>query len=112
MIMNTASRSHSTEAKGRAGQTVVVVGGNGGLFNHYRNVVEKQGLSLRHYERRLPPGVRRSAGKIALIVIMVGMVSHSLRDQVESLALDDAAVVYLRSSSVSALRAVVEQWST
>ncbi|MCY1076012.1 hypothetical protein [Archangium lansingense] len=37
------------------------------------------------------------------------MVSHALRDQVRSLAVDGAPIVYLRSASVSALRGVVEQ---
>ena len=81
------------------------------MSNRYRDVVEKHGWSLRHYENRLPPGARRGAGKIALVVIMVGMVSHALRAQVQSLAIDDAPVIYLRSASVSALRGAVEQWA-
>jgi len=80
------------------------------MSNRYREVVERHGCSLRHYENRVPPGARRGVGKIALVVIMVGMVSHALRDQVQSLVVDDAPVVYLRSASISALRATVEQW--
>lgn len=80
------------------------------MSTRYRDVVEKHGWSLRHYENRLPPGARRSAGKIALVVIMVSMVSHSLREQVRGLSLDDAPVIYLRSASVSALRGAIEQW--
>lgn len=90
---------------------MLVIGGSGGLFNRYRDVVEEHGWSLRHYENRVPPGARHGAGKIALVVIMVTMVSHSLRQQVQGLALDDAPVVYLRSASVSALRAAVEEWA-
>jgi hypothetical protein len=95
----------------RADQTVLVIGGSGGMSNRYRDVVEKRGWSLRHYETRLPPSARPGTGKIALVVIMVSMVSHSLLQQVHSMGLDDAQIVYLRSASISALRAVVEQWS-
>lgn len=94
----------------RADQTVLVIGGSGGMSNRYRDVVEKRGWSLRHYENRLPAGARKGNGKIALVVIMVTMVSHSLLQQVQSMGLDDAQIVYLRSASISALRAVVDQW--
>ena len=107
--MKAATRIQATERKGRADQTVLVIGGSGGMSSRYRDVVEKQGWSLRHYENRLPPGARRGAGKIALVVIMVSMVSHALREQVQSLGIAGAPVVYLRSASVSALRGVVEQ---
>jgi hypothetical protein len=108
--MNTQAGSPAVDKKGRTDQTVLVIGGSGGMSNRYRDVVEKHGWSLRHYENRLPPGARRSAGKIALVVIMVTMVSHSLRQQVQSLAIDDAPVIYLRSASVSALKTAVAQW--
>jgi hypothetical protein len=102
--MNTAGKS------ARGDQTVLVVGGSGGMSNRYRDVVEKHGCSLRHYENRVPPGARHGAGKIALVVIMVGMISHPLREQAQALAGSDAPIVYLRSASVSALRLAVEQW--
>jgi hypothetical protein len=97
--------------EGHGDQTVLVIGGSGGMVSCYRDVVEERGLSLRHYENRVPPGARRGAGKVALVVIMVSMVSHSLRDQVRSLAIEGAEVVYLRSASVSALRGAMEQWA-
>ncbi|PCC69795.1 hypothetical protein SAMN02745121_04220 [Nannocystis exedens] len=89
--------------------TVVVVGGHGGMSSRYREVAQRFGCSLRHFEQRIPPGVRHGAGKIALVVVMVGMVSHALRDQIKELVTDDTKVVYLRTASVSALRAAVEQ---
>lgn len=89
---------------------MLIIGGSGGLSNRYRDVVEERGCSLRHYENKVPPGARHGAGKIALVVIMVGMVSHSLRQQVQSLETGDAPVLYLRSASISALRAAIEQW--
>jgi hypothetical protein len=111
MKTETATASSSKSAKNeRADQTVLVIGGSGGMSNRYRDVVEKRGWSLRHYENRLPAGARKGSGKIALVVIMVSMVSHSLLQQVQSMGLDDAQIVYLRSASISALRAVVEQW--
>lgn len=87
----------------------MVVGGSGGLSSHYREVVERHGVSLRHYEKRVPASARRDAGNIALVVIMVGMVSHALREQAQSLAEGEAPVVYLRTASVSALRAAVDE---
>jgi len=83
---------------------VIVVGGNGGLSNRYRDIAEERGLELRHFEQRVPNGTRRIAGRVAAVVIMVGMVSHALRDQAKALVGDDAPIVYLRSASPSALR--------
>jgi hypothetical protein len=102
---------NTRDSKRRVEGTVLVIGGSGGMSSLYRDVVEKQGWSLRHYENRLPSGARRSAGKIALIVIMVGMVSHALLQQVRSMPTDGAQVVYLRTASVSALRSAVAEWS-
>ncbi|MCW5834867.1 MAG: DUF2325 domain-containing protein [Labilithrix sp.] len=86
---------------------VIVVGGSGGMSERYREVVEARGLELRHFENRVPNGTRRILGKVAAVIVMVGMVSHSLRDQAKSIVPDDAPVVYLKSASVSALRQAV-----
>lgn len=86
---------------------VVVVGGSGGLSDRYRAIVEERGLELRHYENRVPNGTKRILGPVAAVIIMVGMVSHSLRDQVKGMVDEHAKVVYLRSASVSSLRSAV-----
>lgn len=91
----------------QAAGSVVVVGGSGGMSERYREIASEHGLELRHFEQRVPNGTRRVVGKVAAVFIMVGMVSHSLRDQVKSLVPDDAPVVYLRSASVSALRSAM-----
>ncbi|WP_437532675.1 DUF2325 domain-containing protein [Sorangium sp. So ce726] len=104
-----AERPSQGSDRRREEQTVLVIGGSGGMSSRYRDVAEKHGWSLRHYENRVPPGARHGAGKVALVVIMVTMVSHALRDQMQGLAADGAPVVYLRSASVSALRAALEQ---
>jgi hypothetical protein len=91
--------------------TVVVVGGHGGMSSRYREVAKRFGWSLKHFEQKIPPGLRHGTGKIALVVVMVGMVSHALRDQIKDLIDDETKVVYLRTASVSALRAAVEQHS-
>jgi hypothetical protein len=93
------------------GRTVMVVGGHGGLSERYRDVVESHGLSLQHYEKKVPAGARRDGGRVGLVVIMASMVSHALRDSALTLAGNSASVVYLRSPSVSALRSAVEQWA-
>lgn len=86
---------------------VIVVGGSGGMSERYRAIVAERGLELRHFENRVPNGTRRFLGRVAAVFIMVGMVSHALRDQVQALVPDGAPVVYLRSASISALRSAV-----
>ena len=103
--------SHSDKSKDESEQTVVVVGGQGGMSSRYPDVAKNLGWSVKHYEQRLPPGLRHSIGKIGLVVVMVGMVSHALRDQVKELVSDDSRVVYVRTASVSALRAAIEEHS-
>jgi uncharacterized protein YgbK (DUF1537 family) len=97
------------ESESRAKQTVLVVGGNGGLSDRYREVAAEHGWDLIHYEKKVPAGARHAMAHVALVVVMVGMVSHTLRDQVRSLAAADAPVVYLRTASMSALRLAVAQ---
>lgn len=86
---------------------VIVVGGSGGLSERYRSVVEERGLELRHFENRVPNGTRRILGRVAAVIVMVGMVSHALRDQATALVPENAPVVYLRSASPSALRTAI-----
>lgn len=104
-----ATSSHHDGAHRGAGEkaSVIVVGGSGGMSERYREVVEERGLELRHFEKRVPSGTRRILGKVAAVVVMVGMVSHALRDQAKALVDDGAPVVYLRTASVSALRGAV-----
>ena len=109
--------SKSTVESGRRGEdkvaaegtkgAVIVVGGNGGMSERYRAIAAERGLELRHFENRVPNGTRRILGRVAAVFIMVGMVSHALRDQVKALVPDGAPVVYLRSASISALRSAV-----
>jgi hypothetical protein len=107
--MSHTNRQQDGQERARANQTVLVIGGSGGMSDRYRDVVEERGCSLRHYENRVPAGARRDIGRVALVVIMVGMVSHALRDQIRSLETGNAPVVYLRTASVSALRGAVSQ---
>ncbi len=88
--------------------TVILVGGNGGMSDRYREVVEGRGLRIRHFEKKIPAAARHSLGRVAAVFVVVSMVSHSLRDHAKELASADAPVVYLRSASVSALRAAVD----
>ncbi|CAN5921478.1 hypothetical protein BH11MYX4_BH11MYX4_23510 [soil metagenome] len=102
----TTSKADSTKG------SVIVVGGSGGMSERYRAIGEERGLELRHFENRVPNGTRRILGRVAAVIVMVGMVSHSLRDQVKGLVADDAPVVYLRSASVSARRSAVASLDT
>jgi Uncharacterized protein conserved in bacteria (DUF2325) len=107
-----SERSVGGEAGSASKGAVIVVGGSGGMSERYREVVEERGLELRHFENRVPNGTRRILGRVAAVIVMVGMVSHSLRDQAKALVADDAPVVYLRSASVSALRSAVAALDT
>lgn len=100
-------RGNGNVAEVRTKGAVIVVGGSGGMSEHYRAIVAERGLELRHFERRVPNGMRRLLGRVAVVFIMAGMVSHALRDQVQALVPDGAPVVYLRSASISALRSAV-----
>ena len=104
-----SQKNREGEKEGRGKQTVLVVGGNGGLSDWYREVAAEQGWDLVHYEKKVPPGARHGIARVALVVVMVGMVSHTLRDQVRSLATADAPVVYLRTALMSALRSAIAQ---
>jgi hypothetical protein len=88
-------------------KTVLVVGGKGGLSPHYRDAVEQEGYELLHFEKKVPPKGRHGIAKAALVVVMISMISHALAKQVRELTPEGASVVYLKSPSVSALRAAV-----
>lgn len=107
--MSAGRRASEGPAGSQGRGSVIVVGGSGGMVERYREVVEERGLELRHYEKRVPSGTRRILGRVAAVVVMVGMVSHALRDQAKALVSDDAPIVYLRSASASALRDAVAQ---
>jgi hypothetical protein len=107
--MRPQPHSHAQGRRDRTNPTVLVIGGSGGMSAYYRDVLEERGFSLRHFENRVPAGARRDVGRVVLVIIMVNMVSHALREQAQGLASRDAPVVYLRSASVSALRGAVEQ---
>jgi len=79
------------------------------MSDRYREVVEGHGLRIRHFEKKIPAAARRSLGRVAAVFVVVSMVSHALRDHAKEIAASEAPVVYLRSASVSALRAAVEE---
>jgi hypothetical protein len=106
-MQRVARRDQAPRASGE--NTIVLIGGCGGMSARYREVAQERGLVLHHFEERVPPGSRRTLGKVAVVMVMAGMVSHALRDQVRSLAPEGAQIVYLRTSSISALRTAVER---
>ena len=112
MSRATTEQHSKRDVAARSGATIVVVGGSGGMSERYRAIAEERGLELRHFENRVPNGTRRILGRVAAVIVMVGMVSHSLRDQVKGIVSDDAPIVYLRSASVSALRNAVSALET
>jgi hypothetical protein len=93
---------HDSAAQGR--DTVVIIGGKGGLEARYREAVEGSGYELRYYEDRLPKKLSANASKIALVIVVVTMVSHPLMNRARELAGDRARIVYLKSASSSAVR--------
>jgi hypothetical protein len=99
----THESNHSEER-----DTVVIVGGKGGLEARYREAVETVGYRCRYYERRVPAKTVPCRSKIALVIVMVTMVSHPLMNKARALAGDEGRIVYLRSSTVSSLRQTVE----
>jgi hypothetical protein len=88
--------------------TVIIVGGRGGLIARYRDAVEKFGYQCRCYEERMAPKRPPPAKKIALVIVIVTMVSHSLLAQARAIADGHERIVYLKSPSVSSIRQTVE----
>jgi len=88
--------------------TVIIVGGRGGLQARYRDVVERIGYQCRCYEDRVSNKQGPSAGKIALVIVLVTMVSHPLLMQARAMAGEHQRIVYLKSPSVSSVRHTVE----
>lgn len=88
--------------------TVIIVGGRGGLQARYREAVEKIGYRCRCYEDRVSTKCAPSAGKVALVIVMISMVSHPLLAHARELAGEQERIVYLKSPSVSSVRQTVE----
>lgn len=87
--------------------TVVIIGGKGGLEARYREAVESSGYALRFYEARVPNKLPPAASKLALVIVIVTMVSHPLVARARELAGDHTRIVYLKSPSCSAVRQTV-----
>jgi hypothetical protein len=92
----------------QARDTVVIIGGKGGLYARYREAVERNGYHFRGYEAHIPTKSGPTGARIALVIVMVTMVSHPLMTRARALAGDPERVVYLRSPSLSAVRQTVE----
>lgn len=97
--------THPSRFHGR--DTIVIIGGKGGLEARYREAVEASGYDFRFYEARVPNKLAPEAGKIALVIVIVTMVSHSLLARARELAGDHTRIVYLKSASSSAVRQTV-----
>jgi hypothetical protein len=100
--------SHATHAHAHDRDTVIIVGGRGGLQARYRDAVERIGYQCRCYEDRVSAKCPPSTSKIALVIVLVTMVSHPLLMQARALAGAQERIVYLRSPSVSSVRQTVE----
>lgn len=96
---------HTSQYHGR--DTVVIIGGKGGLEARYREAVERSGYDFRYYEDRVPNKLTPGAAKFALVIVMVTMVSHPLMTRARELAGDHTRIVYLKSPSISAVRQTV-----
>ncbi|HET9955131.1 MAG TPA: DUF2325 domain-containing protein [Polyangiaceae bacterium] len=87
--------------------TVVIVGGKGGLEARYRETVEQNGFDCRYYEDRVPGKLGARNSTVALVIVIVSMVSHPLMARARELAGSAAPIVYLNSPSISAVRQTV-----
>lgn len=89
--------------------TVIILGGRGGYEARYRELAREYGFELKHYEQRLPPKSLPDPSRIAMVIVMVSMISHPLRAQARKLADAGATLVYLKATSVAALRETVAE---
>jgi len=99
-------RLHHSPTEVPVGQrdTVIILGGKGGLEARYREIAQAYGYDLKHYEQRLPPKTHPASQRIAFVLVMVSMISHPLMAHARGLGDDGANLVYLRSPSLSAVR--------
>lgn len=97
--------SQHSQSHGR--DTVVIIGGKGGLEAHYREAIERSGYQFRYYEDRVPNKLGPATAKIAMVIVIVTMVSHALLARARDLAGAHARIVYLKSPSISAVRQAV-----
>lgn len=97
--------NQDTQSEGR--DTVIILGGKGGLESRYREAVEQCGFDFCYYETRVPAKHVPSRTKIAMVIVMVTMISHPLMVQARALAGHGARIVYLKSPSISAVRQTV-----
>jgi hypothetical protein len=102
-------RTGQPESQQHSHDTIVLIGGMGGLEARYRATVEGAGYTLRYYEARVPASAATSVNRVALVIVVVTMVSHPLLAQARKLAGAHAPMVYLKSHSVSALRQALVQ---
>lgn len=100
---------NSAPSHGR--DTIVIIGGKGGLEARYREAVEGSGYNFRYYEDRVPNKMTKAAGRVALVIVMVSMVSHPLMTRARELVGHRARIVYLKSPSLSAVRHTVASQS-
>lgn len=89
--------------------TVILLGGKGGFASRYRALAEEHGFTLEHFEVRIPPSARLNGARVALVLVIVSMISHNLRDQARKLAGSGTTVVYVNRASLSAVRTSLQQ---
>jgi hypothetical protein len=109
LAMSGCMNPHTSHTNGR--DTVVIIGGKGGLEARYREAVERSGYNFRYYEERVPTKLAPATARIALVIVMVTMVSHPLMTRARELAGNHARIVYLKSPSISAVRQTVASQS-
>lgn len=105
LAMVRVMNAHTSPGSGR--ETVVIIGGKGGMEARYREAVEGNGYDFRYYEARVPKKLALGTSKIALVIVIVTMVSHPQMSRGRELARDQARIVYLKSPSLSAVRQTV-----
>jgi hypothetical protein len=102
------AKKSCVQASQRSRDTVVIVGGKGGLEEHYKKVVERFGYEFSFYEQRIVAKKVPNRARIAMVIVMVGMISHPLMAHARELADSGSSLVYLRTPSVSGVRAALE----
>ncbi len=83
---------------------VLLVGGNGGMVDRYREAAESSGFSLTHAEHQLKRGNTMAA--YCAVVIIINPNSHPLREAAATLATSlGLEAIYVRTGSVSMVEA-------
>ncbi len=89
---------------------IAIVGGNDCMASRYKQLCEQRHCQAKVFTQ--PQGIRDKIGSPDLVVFFTNTVSHKMvHTACAALPVDQAQIVHCRSSSMSALKKVLDQYA-